>query len=109
MDSSLKSFRSLTPCESHLIRGLEFSSTGDKLLVISGSSQVSLNLIFFVQISILKRVSKNILKSANWQEKLWRFFTKISQLCFISTLQIFRSEKIDDFNPRTTRKNFSVV
>ncbi len=42
MDASLKSFRSLTPCESHLIRCLEFSSTGDKLLVVPGSSQVRL-------------------------------------------------------------------
>jgi WD40 repeat protein len=40
MDASFKSFRTLRPCESHVIRALEFSSTGDKLLVASGSAQV---------------------------------------------------------------------
>ena len=39
MDASLKSFRSIRPCESHVIRALEYSSTGDKLLVIPGSWQ----------------------------------------------------------------------
>ena len=39
MDSNLKSFRSIKPCESHVIRNLEYSSTGDKILVISGSWQ----------------------------------------------------------------------
>ena len=39
MDSSLRSFRSIRPCESHVIRSLEFSATGDKLLVVPGSSQ----------------------------------------------------------------------
>ena len=39
MDSSLRSFRSIKPCESHVIRALEFSTTGDKLLVVPGSSQ----------------------------------------------------------------------
>ena len=39
MDSSMKSFRSIKPCESHVIRSLEYSSTGDKILVVPGSSQ----------------------------------------------------------------------
>ena len=39
MDSNLKNFRSIKPCESHVIRSLEYSSTGDKILVISGSWQ----------------------------------------------------------------------
>jgi WD40 repeat protein len=39
MDSNLKSFRSIRPCECHVIRNLEYSSTGDKILVISGSWQ----------------------------------------------------------------------
>jgi len=40
MDASMRSFRTLRPCESHVIRSLEFSSTGDKLLVVPGSAQV---------------------------------------------------------------------
>ena len=36
MDSSLRSFRSIRPCESHVIRALEYSATGDKLLVVPG-------------------------------------------------------------------------
>jgi len=39
MDASLKSFRSIRPCESHVIRTLEYSATGDKILVVPGSSQ----------------------------------------------------------------------
>ncbi len=39
MDASLRSFRQVKPCESHVIRHLEYSATGDKILVVSGSSQ----------------------------------------------------------------------
>merc|ERR1712223_141931 len=39
MDSNLKNFRSIKPCESHVIRNLEYSATGDKILVIAGSWQ----------------------------------------------------------------------
>ncbi|XP_050312051.1 gastrulation defective protein 1 homolog [Anthonomus grandis grandis] len=39
MDSSLRSFRTLQPCENHPIRHLHYSSTGDLLLVISGARQ----------------------------------------------------------------------
>ena len=39
MDSNLKSFRQLKPCESHVIRNLEYSSTGDKILVVAANSQ----------------------------------------------------------------------
>ncbi|XP_058818820.1 gastrulation defective protein 1 homolog [Topomyia yanbarensis] len=39
MDKSMKSFRSLQPCENHPIRDLAYSSTGDMILVVSGSSQ----------------------------------------------------------------------
>ena len=39
MDSGMNSFRTIKPCESHVIRNLEYSSTGDKILVIPGSSQ----------------------------------------------------------------------
>ena len=37
MDSSLQSFRAISPCESHPIKNLEFSSNGDVILVISGA------------------------------------------------------------------------
>lgn len=39
MDNSMKSFRTLQPCETYPIRCLEYSSTGDLILVISGTSQ----------------------------------------------------------------------
>ena len=39
MDQNMNSFRTIKPCESHVIRNLEYSSTGDKILVIPGSSQ----------------------------------------------------------------------
>lgn len=39
MDSSLQSFRTLTPCEGHPIKALQYSSTGDSLLVITGTAQ----------------------------------------------------------------------
>lgn len=39
MDSSLQSFRTLRPCECHPIRHIEYSKTGDSLLVIAGNAQ----------------------------------------------------------------------
>lgn len=39
MDSSMRSFRTLQPCDNHPIRGLHYSGTGDLMLVISGASQ----------------------------------------------------------------------
>ncbi|KAH9523438.1 WD repeat-containing protein 70 [Bulinus truncatus] len=42
MDTSLKSFRSLRPCECHQIKGLEYSITGDSLLVVAGNAQAKI-------------------------------------------------------------------
>lgn len=39
MDTTLRPFRSLRPCECHQIRHLDFSPTGDAILVVSGSAQ----------------------------------------------------------------------
>lgn len=39
MDSAMRSFRQLQPCENHPIRGLQYSVTGDMILVISGNAQ----------------------------------------------------------------------
>ncbi|KAJ3663522.1 hypothetical protein Zmor_007776 [Zophobas morio] len=39
MDSSMRSFRTLQPADNHPIRSLNYSGTGDLLLVISGASQ----------------------------------------------------------------------
>ncbi|KAK6635610.1 hypothetical protein RUM44_000864 [Polyplax serrata] len=39
MDSSMKNFRSLTPCENHPIKAVQFSCTGELILVVSGMSQ----------------------------------------------------------------------
>lgn len=39
MDSGMRSFRTLQPCEAYPIRGLHYSGTGDLLLVVSGASQ----------------------------------------------------------------------
>ncbi|EFA12723.1 gastrulation defective protein 1 homolog [Tribolium castaneum] len=39
MDASMRSFRTLQPAENHPIRYLNYSGTGDLLLVISGASQ----------------------------------------------------------------------
>uniref|UniRef100_A0A1S4GXP1 WD_REPEATS_REGION domain-containing protein n=2 Tax=Anopheles gambiae TaxID=7165 RepID=A0A1S4GXP1_ANOGA len=39
MDKSMKSFRSMQPCENHPIRNLSYSFSGDMMLVVSGSSQ----------------------------------------------------------------------
>ncbi|XP_035227967.1 WD repeat-containing protein 70-like [Stegodyphus dumicola] len=42
MDVSLQSFRSLRPCECHQIKNLEYSVTGDAILVIAGNSQAKI-------------------------------------------------------------------
>lgn len=39
MDTSMRSFRTLQPCENHPIRCLQYSVTGDTILVVSGNSQ----------------------------------------------------------------------
>eukprot|EP00088_Acartia_fossae_P016822 TRINITY_DN1947_c0_g1_i1.p1 TRINITY_DN1947_c0_g1~~TRINITY_DN1947_c0_g1_i1.p1 ORF type:complete len:722 (+),score=178.20 TRINITY_DN1947_c0_g1_i1:39-2168(+) len=39
MDPSLRSFRKIRPCESHVLNSLEYSTTGDKILVVSGNAQ----------------------------------------------------------------------
>ena len=39
MDPSLRSFRKKKPCESHVLNHLEYSTTGDKILVCAGNSQ----------------------------------------------------------------------
>ncbi|KAK6179715.1 hypothetical protein SNE40_012016 [Patella caerulea] len=39
MDSSFHSFRNLQPCESHQIKALEYSMTGDTILVVAGNAQ----------------------------------------------------------------------
>jgi len=39
MDPSLRSFRKIRPCESHMLNHLEYSTTGDKILVVSGNAQ----------------------------------------------------------------------
>ena len=42
MDTTMKSFRILQPCENHPIRALQYSVTGDAILVISGNSQAKM-------------------------------------------------------------------
>uniref|UniRef100_A0A8D2ZKN4 WD repeat-containing protein 70 n=1 Tax=Scophthalmus maximus TaxID=52904 RepID=A0A8D2ZKN4_SCOMX len=39
MDQALQAFRSLQPCECHQIKSLQYSVTGDAILVISGNAQ----------------------------------------------------------------------
>lgn len=39
MDASYQSFRNLRPCECHPIKNLQYSITGDAILVISGNAQ----------------------------------------------------------------------
>ncbi|KAK7793199.1 hypothetical protein R5R35_012840 [Gryllus longicercus] len=39
MDATMQSFRTLQPCENHPIKCLQYSITGDVILVVSGSSQ----------------------------------------------------------------------
>ncbi|XP_039289144.1 gastrulation defective protein 1 homolog isoform X2 [Nilaparvata lugens] len=39
MDNTLQSFRSMNPCGNHPIKGLQYSTTGDTILLVSGMSQ----------------------------------------------------------------------
>ncbi|XP_014663591.1 PREDICTED: WD repeat-containing protein 70-like [Priapulus caudatus] len=39
MDANLRSFRTLRPCECHQIKSLQYSITGDSILVASGNAQ----------------------------------------------------------------------
>ncbi|XP_054719692.1 WD repeat-containing protein 70-like [Uloborus diversus] len=42
MDASLQSFRTLRPCEAHQIKNLEYSVTGDTILIVAGNSQAKI-------------------------------------------------------------------
>lgn len=42
MDTSMKSFRTIQPCETHAIRALQYSTTGDAILVVAGNSQAKM-------------------------------------------------------------------
>lgn len=42
MDKSMRSFRKIQPCENHPIRCLQYSVTGDTILVVSGNSQAKI-------------------------------------------------------------------
>ncbi|XP_046405941.1 gastrulation defective protein 1 homolog [Ischnura elegans] len=39
MDASLQSFRTMQPCDNHPIKTLQYSMTGDHILVVSGNAQ----------------------------------------------------------------------
>ena len=39
MDASLHAFRTVRPCECHQIRSLQYSSTGDRILIVAGNAQ----------------------------------------------------------------------
>ena len=52
MDSSMRYFRSIQPCECHQIKVLEFNLSGDGILVISGNSQAR----------VIDREGKNVLE-----------------------------------------------
>ena len=45
MDSSLRSFRTVRPCESHQICSLHYSMTGDSVLVAAGNAQVQREIV----------------------------------------------------------------
>lgn len=42
MDKSMRSFRKIQPCENHPIRCLQYSVTGEQILVVSGNSQAKI-------------------------------------------------------------------
>lgn len=42
MGASLSAFRNIQPCGCHQIRSLEYSSTGDTILVCSGNAQAKI-------------------------------------------------------------------
>ncbi|XP_059622309.1 gastrulation defective protein 1 homolog [Phlebotomus argentipes] len=42
MDTSMRAFRTLQPCENYPIRSIQYSVTGDRILVVSGNSQAKI-------------------------------------------------------------------
>ena len=56
MDSTLRAFRTIQPCECHPIRTLQYSTTGASILVVAGNAQVRSAFqltIYFCQIKTL--------------------------------------------------------
>lgn len=107
MDTSMKSFRVLQPCENHVIRGLQYSITGDAILVVSGNSQAKmLDRDGFEKLECVKGdqyitdMSKTKGHTATLTAGCWHPFKKEEFLtsAMDSTMRIW-----DTFNPRQHR------
>lgn len=107
MDTSMKSFRVLQPCENHAIRALQYSMTGDAILVVSGNSQAKmLDRDGFEKLECVKGdqyitdMSKTKGHTATLTSGCWHPFKKEEFLtaAMDSTMRIW-----DTFNPRQHR------
>jgi len=93
MDPSLRSFRKLRPCESHVLNHIEYSTTGDKILVCSGNSQPKvldrdggsiLECVKgdqYVLDQVRNKGHTSIINSGNWHPKIKEEFLTCSQDC----------------------------
>lgn len=91
MDSSMRNFRTLQPCENHPIRGLHYSNTGDLLLVISGASQAKvLDRDGFEKLETVKGrfAVKTHLKMYMKTGKNWPYGTSRFFLCKIGMISV---------------------
>ena len=60
MDPSLRSFRKIKPMQSHILNHLEYSTTGDKILVVAANSQPKVLDRLVISVSLCGNIS-NIL------------------------------------------------
>uniref|UniRef100_A0A3P9L818 WD repeat-containing protein 70 n=1 Tax=Oryzias latipes TaxID=8090 RepID=A0A3P9L818_ORYLA len=70
MDQSLQAFRSLQPCDCHQIKSLQYSITGDVLLVVSGNAQAK----------VLDRDGFNVMECIKGDQKTGGCMTFIFQI-----------------------------
>ncbi|CAK6959485.1 WD repeat-containing protein 70 isoform X1 [Scomber scombrus] len=116
MDQALQAFRSLQPCECHQIKSLQYSVTGDVILVVSGNAQAKVldrdgfNVMecvkgdqYIVDMANTKGHTA-MLNSGCWHPKIKEEFMTCSNDCTVRTWDLNSDKKHKSvFKPRSAQ------
>ncbi|XP_053195712.1 WD repeat-containing protein 70 [Scomber japonicus] len=116
MDQALQAFRSLQPCECHQIKSLQYSVTGDVILVVSGNAQAKVldrdgfNVMecvkgdqYIVDMANTKGHTA-MLNSGCWHPKIKEEFMTCSNDCTVRTWDLNSDKKHKSvFKPRSVQ------
>jgi len=65
MDASRRAFRTLQPFECHQIKSIQYSITGDAVLIAAGNAQVTIKIILYIIIVTILRLLYHWHRSTN--------------------------------------------